>query len=130
MVVDEKLVNQLEQLKKATATLSEALALEPIRINIDGTIQRFEYTFELSWKMMQSAARFKGLFEANSPRDSIRTAAQIGLIDNVEMWFDFLDARNKASHLYDEPAADLVYETTKKFLPEIKLLISKLEQFN
>lgn len=130
MVIDEKIQSQLEQLKKASESLSEALTLEPTRINKDGTIQRFEYTFELSWKTMQSATKFKGLLDINSPRDSIRTAAQLGLIENIELWFDFLDARNKASHIYDEVTADSVYETIKKFLPEIKLLINKLEQFN
>lgn len=126
MVIDEKIQNQLEQLKKALGTLSEALTFEPTRINKDGTIQRFEFTFELCWKIMQSAAKVKGLIDVNSPRDSIRTAAQLGIIEAVEPWFDFLNARNSASHLYDELNADSVYETVKKFPPEVEKLVSKI----
>lgn len=126
MAIGDKLQLQLEQLSKAVITLSEALEMEPTQINKDGTIQRFEYTFELCWKIMQSSVKSSGILEVNSPRESIRIAAQSGLIENVETWFDFLDARNQASHVYDQMTADSVYETIKKFLPEVEKLVQKL----
>lgn len=127
MAVNEKLQLQLEQLSKAVATLSEALEMEPTPINKDGTTQRFEYTFELCWKIMQSASKSSGILDVNSPRESIRVAAQSGLIENVEIWLDFLDARNQASHVYDQMMADSVYEAAKKFLPEAEKLVQKLK---
>jgi nucleotidyltransferase substrate binding protein (TIGR01987 family) len=129
MVVEAKLQLQLEQLSKAVATLVEALGMEPTQINKDGTIQRFEYTFELCWKTMQSAAKSSGLLDVNSPRESIRVAAQLNLIENVEIWLDFLDARNQASHVYDQATADSVYEAAKKFLPEVEKLVLKLKEW-
>lgn len=129
MVIDEKIRLQLEQLSKAISTLSEALDLEPTQINKDGTIQRFEYTFELCWKAMQSATKSSGILDVNSPRESIRAAGQLNLIENIEIWFDFLNARNQASHLYDQSTADSVYETVKKFLPEAEKLAQKLKNF-
>lgn len=128
MVIDEKLQLQLGQLVKAISTLSEALAMEPTPINKDGTIQRFEYAIELCWKTMQSAARSSGILDVNSPRESFRAAGQLNLIENIEIWFDFLDARNQASHLYDQAIADSVYETVKQFLPEAEKLLQKLKE--
>ena len=128
MVIGAKFQLQLEQLSKAISTLAEALEMESTQINKDGTIQRFEYTFELCWKIMQSSVKSSGILDVNSPRESIRVAAQSGLIEDVEIWFDFLDARNQASHVYDEAAADSVYEVAKKFLPEAEKLIQKLKE--
>ena len=121
----KKLQLQIRQLEKATGRLVEVLSLEPTLVNMDATIQRFEFTFELAWKVMKNFAYEKGL-EAISPRDAIRTAAQLGLIEKVEEWFTFLEARNNSSHIYDEKMAADVYETTKKFLPEVQALIKKV----
>ena len=126
MAIDNKFQLQVKQLSKAVLTISDALRMEPTQINKDGTIQRFEYTYELCWKTMQTPVKTSGILDVNSPRESIRAAAQIGLIENVEIWFDFLDARNQASHVYDESSADLVYEVVKKFLPEAEKLVKKM----
>lgn len=122
----EKLTSQFKQLEKASNRLAETLALKPTQVHQDATIQRFEFTFELAWKAIQSFAFQKGI-QVVSPKDTIRIAAQLGLIEDVEMWFDFLDARNMSSHIYDEKMAKLVYQQAKKFLPEVEKLIEKLK---
>lgn len=122
----EKLTSQFKQLEKASNRLAETLALRPTQVHQDATIQRFEFTFELAWKAIQSFAFQKGI-QVVSPKDTIRIAAQLGLIEDVEMWFDFLDARNMSSHIYDEKMAKLVYQQAKKFLPEVEKLIEKLK---
>lgn len=125
----KKLNAQISQLGKAAARLEEALALKPTRINKDATLQRFEFTFELAWKVMKGIAEIKGLEEAVSPKDSIRIAAQLGLIGEVLLWFDFLDARNTASHIYNEEMANTVYKLVKeKFPKEVKNLLKEVKQ--
>ena len=64
----------------------------------DACIQRFEFCVELSWK---TSVRAFGL-EIKSPNTAIRDMARNTLIDNTQIWFDFLVARNKTSHTYDE----------------------------
>lgn len=125
----EKLKAQLYQLEQAISRLSETLSLKPTRIHQDATIQRFEFTFELAWKVMRSFAYEKGI-EVVSPKDSIRMAGQLGLIEDIEKWFDFLDARNNSSHIYDEKMATEVYEQTKNFLPEVEKLMQKIKSLN
>lgn len=125
MVVEDKIKLQIAQLNQAVSTLAEAAVLEPTQINKDATIQRFEYCFELVWKLMQSIARIKGT-EVYNPRDSIRTAAQNNLIDNAETWFEFLKSRNTTVHIYSQKVADQVYEGAKRFLVEAQRFLENL----
>ena len=57
---------------------------------LDATIQRFEFCFELAWKLMKSALAYEGI-EASSPRSSIREGWKQGLIDSAEKWLDMLE---------------------------------------
>jgi len=124
MVVANKLKLQVEQLRKAVGTLEEMFSLELTAVTRDATIQRFEYTFELTWKVMQSRVLLEGK-EAPSPRQAIRTAGQVGLIEDVEKWLGFQTARNYTVHTYDESVADWVYVQARDFLPEVKKLVEK-----
>lgn len=50
----EKIHSLVKNLDHAVARLSEALTLDPIQIHKDATVKRFEFTFELAWKLMQA----------------------------------------------------------------------------
>jgi len=76
-----KLKSQLEDLSKALQRLKEATELENNPIHQDASIQRFEFTFELAWKVLREIEKQEGL-QVASPRDAIRKAADIGLIEN------------------------------------------------
>ena len=123
-----KLEVQVVQLTKALARLEEALALPSTQINNDATIQRFEFSFELSWKILQTVGQ-KENQDIFGPTQSIRVGAQMGLIDNPEQWLDFRDSRNLSTHLYDESSSIEVYESAKTFLPQAKELLEKVKNF-
>lgn len=110
----EKLLEQLNQIESALRQVKEALDLEPTQINKDGTIQRFEFTYELAWRLMQECARFQGR-EVNSPRQAIRVAGELGLIDSVEAWLSYISARNLTTHTYQRSVADEVYSGIGEF---------------
>lgn len=124
----EKALEIIADLKNALARLQEALKLEGTLIVKDASIQRFEFTFELCWKLMQAVARFKDAKTTGSVRGSIRTGAQLGIVENVEAWFEFHDARNQASHTYDIEMADEVYQKIKSFPPVVSQLIESAEK--
>lgn len=124
----EKARKILGDLKSSLARLQESLGLEETLIVKDASIQRFEFTFELAWKLMQAVARFKGAKTTGSVRDSIRTAAQLGVVDDPEPWFDFHDERNKTSHTYDLEMADEVFQKIKEFPPFVEQLIEHTEK--
>lgn len=116
---------KLEQLKKALARLKEGVSEAKDQLERDGTIQRFEFTFELVWKTLKEYALFKGV-EVGSPRDAFRVAADLGLIDDPEVWFRFLEARNESAHLYDDGKAKEIFSLVPGFVAETEKLIKKL----
>jgi len=120
-----KLENLIKNLKKANQRLKEAVSLKPTRINRDATIQRFEFTFELSWKTIQEYIRDQGL-DCRSPKNCIREGARLELIRNVEKWFEFLEARNLIAHTYNEKLANKVYRKAQNFPKEIDNLLKNL----
>ena len=56
-----------------------------------------------------------------------REAGKLGLIDNVELWFSYLQARNLTSHTYNEDTADATYEAAQSFLKDAQLLLKNLQ---
>lgn len=119
----------LSSLHSAVRQLERALSKPPANdLAKAGCIQVFEYTFELSWKMMR-----RHIIWANSEEDMVlnrkdifREAAALGLIDDPEKWFGYQKARNTTSHLYDESKAQGVFESTVEFLPDVRMLLERL----
>jgi nucleotidyltransferase substrate binding protein (TIGR01987 family) len=115
-------------LKKAIDKLEQAALLPASEINRDATIKRFEFCFELCWKLMQAILQENGI-EAYGPKGSIREAAKLGLIDNPQTWLEFLKARNLTTHTYEEKLAEKVYNKVKKFNKTAEVFIKNAEKF-
>ena len=63
----------------------------------------------------------------NSPRETIKQAFQMGLIDNGHIWIDALTDRNRTVHTYDEALAKkMVNDIVLIYFPELKKLYEKL----
>ncbi len=105
------------ELEKALRRLEEALALEKNDITRDSSIQRFEFTIELSWKVMKRILNSEGIQETDSPKSIIRSAAKASLVDDAELWLHLIDQRNLSSHTYREDLAEQVYAAAKKTPP-------------
>lgn len=121
-----KLENLKEDLFRANQKLKEASELELTEINRDAAIQRFEFTFELAWKTIQEYIRDQGL-DCKSPKSCLRTAAEIDLVENIEIWFEYLKARNLISHTYNEKLSNEVYNSAVKFSAEVDSLLKAFE---
>ncbi len=90
--------------KRAFFLLQEAVTSEkPLtQLEKEGCIQRFEYAFELAWKVMKDYLESEGLvISPLTPAHVIRTAFTARLLADGQVWMDALDARNKMSHVYD-----------------------------
>jgi nucleotidyltransferase substrate binding protein (TIGR01987 family) len=126
----------LSSLRKAIDSLGRAIKRskgnpddEELR---DAVIQRFEYTYELCWKML------KRQLEAESPNPAIidtlsfhdlfREAAEKGFIDKVESWFTYREQRNITSHTYDQKKAVSVQQTAFMFINDAQKLLLALEK--
>jgi nucleotidyltransferase substrate binding protein (TIGR01987 family) len=91
-----------------------------------GMIQFFEMTFELAWKVLKDYLEAEG-YVVKSPRETIKQAFQIGLIDNGHVWIDALANRNLTAHTYDETLADkMTKEIVELYFPELKKMYDRL----
>ena len=90
---------------RAYSLLREALegGIEPLnQLELEGVVQRFEFTFELSWNLLKDRLQYDGVIIPDvTPRNVIRAACKAELIDECEDWIDMLIDRNRMSHTYD-----------------------------
>lgn len=122
MKEERRLRYALKRYSDAVERLKEAINERESSLSIDGTIQRFEFTFELAWKMLQKVLRYEGL-DCNSPRDCLRKAYSSGIISDEELWLNMLDDRNITSHIYDEAHAKKIYDRIRdRYTEELKAL--------
>lgn len=100
---------------------------------IAGVIQHFEFTYEQCWKFMKrwienqvspDAVKLVPMFEL------FRRAAEAELIDDVEKWMKYHDARNRTTHTYEEQTAEEVYETIHEFVPDAEKFLAELRKQN
>jgi nucleotidyltransferase substrate binding protein (TIGR01987 family) len=119
-------IDRLKELKTAFARLKEAMPEVKNQLDKDGVIQRFEFVFELVWKTLKDYSEDKGRLDAVSPKDAFRVAADLGLIEDPIVWFEFLRHRNEATHLYDEAKAEEVYVVIPDFINNVEKLIDRL----
>ena len=111
------------------AALNDAGLREQLRNSV---IQCFEFTYELSWKMLK---RYLEATEA-SPADLdmgsfqslIRLANERGLLrSDWTVWRNYRQARTDSSHTYDAAKAEAVFAVAADFLAEAQALAAQLQ---
>jgi nucleotidyltransferase substrate binding protein (TIGR01987 family) len=125
----------LRSLENAIASLDQAInrcrSSPEDELLRDGCIQRFEYTFELSWKMIKRRLMLDlpdpREADTSSYRDLIRIAHRVGLIQEVEAWWNYRELRNLTSHAYDAAKARLVQERIPDFAKNASLMLAQLK---
>ncbi len=122
---------RLETFGSALVRLADVVALHHERklseYECDSLIKRFEFTYEMAWKLMVSFEKESGIEGILGSKDVVRHAQAMQLIDNGEAWMDMIDARNKTSHVYDEQMArDVIDEIINTYYPLLLELQNKM----
>ncbi len=125
----------LSSLRKALASLDRGCArsrLTPDDEELrDAVIQRFEFTYELCWKMLKRRlemdAAVSSVIDRLSFPDLMRVGAEHGLIADVERWLVYRHQRNMTSHVYDAVVAWDVYRTALEFAIDARRLLTARE---
>ena len=112
---------------QALARLEQALGVPEDAIVRDACIQRFEFTFEMAWKAIQAHARAQGL-SCVSPRDCLRTAFRLGLVEDDPGWMAMVEDRNRTTHTYDEASARAIYAALPGHARLLANLLSRLHE--
>ncbi|GHV86867.1 hypothetical protein AGMMS50255_1630 [Spirochaetia bacterium] len=127
----------LSSLQKASVTLAGILAeYKKDETNIivrDSVIHRFEYNYELAFKMVK---RYLEMTEPNSEtiqtmsfQDIIRLGNERGLLrSELKKWKEYREKRNITSHTYDEDKASDVLSIVADFLTEVQFLLDALQK--
>lgn len=92
---------RFQNFEKAFKRLKEAMDLPELNeLERNGLTQRFEFTLDLSWKVLKDFLDEKGFSFKPSPKDTIRLAQQSDYISYAQELIDGLDIRNILSHDY------------------------------
>ncbi len=104
--------------------------LKKSRTNITraALIKFFELAFEQSWKILKKVLMQNYSIETLGSKDTFREAARIGLINNPENWFDFVEDRNETVHSYNQETADEIISDLDSFVEELDYLIQQLKK--
>ena len=120
---------RLEEFEKAFYRLMKAVNKAQSELEIDGVIQRFEFTFELAWKALQEHLREEGII-CNSPRRCLKEAYKVGLIEDEKVWLKILEDRNLSVHTYDFSTSRAIFEKIKTlYLDAFEKLLQRLKEY-
>ena len=116
----------VDSLRKSIAVLQRSLEVAQAHNNNEelkdtlrsGVIQNFEVAYEQCWKMMKrwlevniSSTTADGV----TRRELFRLIAENRMIEDVEQWMRYHEARNQTSHIYEPEIAENVYMATQDF---------------
>lgn len=120
---------RFRNLERAFEQLQRGLSIRnPSDIELQGIIQSFEFTFELSWKTLKDYLESQGVI-CRFPREIIKQSFHYELIKEGDIWLDMLGKRNLLAHTYDEQIAlesyELIKNTYAKHIKDIVELLKK-----
>jgi nucleotidyltransferase substrate binding protein (TIGR01987 family) len=92
-------------------------------IYLDLVVKRFEFTFEMSWKVIKRFLDFTGIGCSN-PRICFKEAFSQNLISDEATWLEMIEMRNLSSHTYNEDDIKEILDKLKDF----KKAFAQLEQ--
>lgn len=119
-----KLDAMKKQFSGALARLDEIVREEKTTIVRDAAIKRFEFTFDLSWKLMRAFLEEHKGITCVSPKECIREAFHYGAIGEDVIWTQLTDLHNAIAHEYSEEFANDLFAK----LPEIFVAFKKLKE--
>lgn len=132
-VQDIRWRQRLQNYSRALSLLKSALANGPDALNDlekEGTVQRFEYTVELAWKVLKDFLEFGGVQLASvTPKSVLKAAFSARLVPDGQLWVDMLDHRSLLAHKYDQALLNQgLKEIQSRYLPALDALHQFLQQ--
>jgi nucleotidyltransferase substrate binding protein (TIGR01987 family) len=96
---------RFQNFDRAFVLLRGALANGPDALNrleIEGVIQRFGYSFELAWKTVKDFLQENGIvFDIVTPKSVLKEGFAAKVINDGQVWIDMLNHRNLLAHTYN-----------------------------
>ncbi|MFI3200534.1 MAG: HI0074 family nucleotidyltransferase substrate-binding subunit [Eubacteriales bacterium] len=94
-----------------------------------GFIQLFEIAMELCWKTLKDYLESESGIMVNSPKETIRSAFQCGVVQDGDILLKALQARNLTSHIYSEDVTEeIICEIRENYIVCIVETLENLKQ--
>lgn len=96
-----------------------------------GLVGLYEICFEQSWKAIKEILFMNGVAESQtgSPRQILKSAYQVGMIKDEELWLAALVSRNNVAHAYNrEVAKDIIVQTKEKYYQMFEKLKEEIDK--
>lgn len=105
------------ELKKMINSLNESIFLVELNKDYrfesslrDSVIQRFEYTSEWIWKFLKSVLLEEFSKEEVFAKSVLKSSYQAKIIDELDVFLDMIERRNRLSHDYHEDFSENSFE--------------------
>lgn len=127
---DIRWIQRFSNYRKALAQLQEFIvAGELNRLEEQGLIKAFEYTYELAWQTLKDFLLHQGITDIVGSRDAFRAAFAQELVADGHVWMQMIESRNKTSHTYNESTAhEIAADVRNRFYPAFLALQAALTQ--
>ena len=127
----QRYTNYHKACQRLIAVTESGMTVEDLsELEQEGIVQRFEYTFEPSWKVMQDLLTYKGYEFMSGPNGTMKMAFEDGLISDHDGWRQMAKSRNTLSHVYDEEETEAIVRLIfSQYAPLLKALDEKLSHF-
>lgn len=130
---DVRWKQRFENFERAFLLLKEAFEQdsgEMSDLEIEGAIQRFEYTFELAWKTLKDYLVYSDVvFDQITPRSVIKQAFAAKIIEDGQTWVDMLEKRSLMSHTYNNESLKIAFNSISRgYLTAIEQVFTWLRQ--
>ena len=123
-----RVAQRIETASRALATFEELASHAPGKVVRDASIQRFEYTFEATWKAAQAVLLDRLGIDLASPKPIVRASLENGLLteDEARLALAMVDHRNLTAHTYNEALADEIFSALPDYRRLIRAWIARL----
>jgi nucleotidyltransferase substrate binding protein (TIGR01987 family) len=128
--MDKRLELKLKQFEKALLTLKDVLAQPKNQYIRDSAIKRFEYCFELFWKVLRIYFLTEKGEDYKSPKDAMRGLRVFDFLtpEETEKALKMVDDRNLSVHTYDELEVEQLYGRVFGYYGLMEGIYKKIEE--
>jgi len=124
------LSQKIKQLEKALKRWQESLEAPYTELNRDAAIQRFEFVFELFWKMVKIYLNEWEKISCYSPKSCFR---ELGLAlgyseKDVQLFLKMSDDRNLTAYTYSQSTARQIYKRLPRYYGAIRVTLEKIKK--
>lgn len=114
---------------KALSRLEEFIQRDDLnKLEEQGLIKSFEYTYELAWNTIKDFYENQGETGIQGSKDAFKLAFNRSLINDGDTWMQMILDRNNSSHSYDEKIAkEIVKNIREEYHHQFSELRNKLK---